>query len=265
MRALLLTIFLLSSSAFASGLHHLNVQKLNFDYTAPAGQGTVEKLDIGLSKAMDEAVAVERVGETFVARTTFLDFTWMEPWKFLFDVEALKLENLNLKASKLSHEFSLDHGSVKFKGEYKIEKMTAKCEGSSDLPDLENRLFEDCRESMIVEMDRLDIPMDFFLVDILNRLPPMPEDEAPLKNFTLTSKQGDFYMYFLAKYVLKAGLRTWGAFHYEEDFKTLVIRVDLVKFGYIPVTSTVLRELKNRIKDPRVQVDPPLIRIRMRE
>ncbi len=264
MRAFFVSLLFLSTTAFA-GLHHLNVQKLNLDYTTPAGQGTVGKLDIGLSKASEEAFTIERVGKTFVARTSFLDFTWMEPWKFLFDVEALKIESLDLSAGKNAHDLTLDHGSVKFKGEYKIEKGTLHCAGSSDLPDLENRIFEDCRESMNVEMDRLDIPMDFFLADVLNRLPPMPEDNAPLKNFTLTSKQGDFTMYFLAKYVLKAGLRTWGAFHYEDEFKTLVIRVDLVKFGYLPVTSTVMRELKNRIKDPRIQVDPPLIRIRVRE
>lgn len=263
MRALFVSLLIFSSTAFA-GLHHLNVQKLNLDYIAPQGSGTVEKLDIGLSKAADEAVTVERVGETFVARTSFLDFTWMEPWKFLLDVEALKVEGLSFTAGIQTHKLSLDHGSARFQGEYKIEKGTARCEGTSELPDLENRLLEDCRESMTVEMDRLDIPMDFFLVDVLSRLPPMPEDNAPLKNFTLSVKQGEFSLYFLAKYVLKAGLRAWGEFHYEEDLKSLVIRVDLIKFGYIPVTGPVMKELKNRIKDPRIKVEPPFIRIRMR-
>jgi hypothetical protein len=72
-------------------------------------------------------------------------------------------------------------------------------------------------------------------------------------------------MYFLATYVVKAGLRTWGNFHYEDDRKSIVIRVDLIKFGIIPVTSLVMKELKDRIKDPDVEINPPFIKIRTRE
>lgn len=263
MRTLLLTIILFSSSSYA-GLKQLGVKNLSLEYTAPKGVGSVEKIEIGLSKVVNHPLEVERIGETLVVRTPVLDFTWMEPWKFLLDAESISLFNANLSAGKGVHDVSVDQAKFRLNGEYVLKKAVAHCEGQSTLPDLEFQLLEDCRDLMKVEADRLDVPLDGFLIDILARL-PVPDEEQPLKNFTLSVKDGDFYMYFLASYVVKAGLRAWGAVHYEDDLKTMVIRVDLIKFGILPVTSIVMKELKDRIKDPRIKIDPPMVRIRMRE
>ncbi|MES2525821.1 MAG: hypothetical protein V4598_01990 [Bdellovibrionota bacterium] len=263
MRTLLLTIILFSSSAFA-GLKQLGVKNLSLEYTSPKGVGSVEKIEIGLSKSINHPLEVEKIEGTLVVRTPVLDFTWHEAWKFLLDADSISLLNANLNAGKGKHDLSVDQAKLVLGGEFNLRKAVAHCEGSSELPDLEYQLMEDCRESMKVEADRLDIPLDGFLIDILSRI-PVPDEEQPLKNFTLSVKQGDFYAYFLASYVVKAGLRTWGAFHYEDELKSMVIRIDLIKFGILPVTGIVMKELKERIKDPRIKVEPPFIRIRMRE
>lgn len=263
MRALILTIILFSTSAFA-GLRHLGVKNLTLDYTAPKGSGTVEKIDIGLSKMIDHPVTVERIAETFVVTTPMLDFTWIEPWKFLLDVEKLTVKNLNIDARKESLDAGIPVGKFHLGGEFQLKNATVHCEGKSELPDLENALLENCRDNLKAEADRFDVPLDSLLIDVLSRL-PQPQDEQPLKNFSLTVKDGDFSMYFLAQVVVKAGLRAWGAIHYEDDLKVLVVRVDLIKFGYIPVTALVLKELKDRIKDPAIKVEPPFIRVQLRE
>lgn len=263
MRLLILMTILLSSSSFA-GLKHLGVKNISLDYTAPKGVGSVEKIDIGISKYLNQTLEVERIGETLVARTPILDFTWTEPWKFLLDAESISLTNGNLSAGKGVHDLSIDLARFRLEGEYALRKGFAHCEGNSQLPLLEFQILEDCRESMKVEAERLDIPLDGFLVEVLSRFPQPPE-EQPLKYFTLNVKDGDFSLYFRTSFVVKAGLRAWGAAHYEDDFKWVVIRVDLIKFGIIPVTGLVMKELKERIKDPRIQIVPPLIRIRMEQ
>ncbi len=263
MRLLFISLMLLSFPSHA-GLDHLTIKSLSFDYAAPKGSGTIDKLQIGMSKSINEAVEVERIGDTYVARTTFLDFQWIDPWKFLFDIPKAKLTGVNLSAGNLKHSLQVPIATIDYKGEYKVLNGDAVCEGTSELPILEDRLLEDCRDSMRIEADRIDVPIDFFLVDLLSRL-PQPQEEEPLKYFTLTSKDGEFYFYFLASYVVKAGLRAWGEVHYEDELKTMVIRVDLIKFGILPITGLVMKELKERIKDPRVEVNPPLIKIRMRE
>ncbi len=263
MRLLLISLFLFSTQAFA-GLRHLGVKNLSLEYTSPNGVGSVEKLDIGLSKTLNHPLEVVRVEDTFVVKTPMLDFHWLAPWKFLLDAKKLTLNQANASAGKGKHDFSVANAKVTLNGEFSVRNAVAHCEGSSEERDIENQLLEDCREKMTAEADRLDVPLDFVLVDVLARL-PMPEEEEPLKNFTLKMEHGDFYMYFYASYVFKAGLRTWGAVHYEDELKTMVIRVDLIKFGILPVTSIVMKELRERIKDPKIEIKPPFIRIRMRD
>lgn len=263
MRLILISLILFSTQAFA-GLRHLGVKNMSLEYTSPKGVGSVEKLDIGLSKTLNHPVEVLRVEDTFVVKTPMLDFHWIEPWKFLLDVEKLSLNQANVWAGKGKHEFSVANAKVTFKGEFALRNATGLCEGTSEERDLELQVLEDCREKMIFEADRLDVPLDFVLVDVLARL-PMPEEEEPLKNLTFRMNHGDFYMYFYPSNIFKAGLRTWGALHYEDEMKTMVVRVDLIKFGVIPVTGIVMKELQSRIKDPRIEIRPPFIRVRMRE
>ena len=263
MRLLLIALILFSTQAFA-GLRHLGVKNLSLEYTSPTGVGSVEKLEVGLTKTYNHPIEIIRVEDTFVFKTPVIDLHWLAPWKFLLDAQKVTLNQANVSAGKGKHDFSVGNAKLTMKGEFALRNGVLHCEGTSELPDLEDQLLEDCREKMTAEADRLDVPLDFVLIDVLARL-PIPEEEEPLKNLTLKMEHGDFYMYFYPSNVFKAGLRTWGAVHYEDELKTMVIRVDLIKFGIIPVTSIVMKELRERIKDPRIEVKPPFIRIRMTE
>lgn len=263
MRLLFLSLLFVSTQTFA-GLRHLGVKNLSLEYTAPNGVGSVEKLDVGISKSFYHPIEVLRLEDTLVFKTPVMDLHWLAPWKFLMDAKSLTLTQANVSAGKGKHDFSVASAKLTLSGEFSLQNGIVHCVGTSELPELEDQLLEDCREKMSVEADRLDVPLDLFLIDILSRL-PQPEEEEPLKNFTLKMEQGDFYMYFLASYVFKAGLRTWGAMHFEDELKTMVIRVDLIKFGFLPVTGAVMKELQDRVKDPRIEIKPPFIRIRVKE
>ena len=263
MRLLFIILFLFSSQAFA-GLRQLGVKNLSLDYTSPSGTGTVEKLEIGLSKTFNHPLEVTRLEDTFLVKTPMLDFHWLAPWKFLFEAQKLTLSQANISAGKGKHDFSVANAKLTMNGEFTLRNGVAHCEGSSEQSDLENQLLEDCRANMTAEADRLDVPLDSILVDVLARL-PMPEEEEPLKNLTFRMQNGNFYMYFYPGNLFKAGLRTWGAVHYENELKTMVVRVDLIKFGILPVTAIVLRELRQRVNDPRIELKPPFIRIRIKE
>lgn len=252
-----------SLSAFG-GLRHLTVENLNLEYAAPRGTGTVDKIAVGLKSKSPHELSVERIDETLVVTTPLLEFTWIEPWKFLLEAEKVSLKGGFIKAGKGSLVATAREAKIDLKGVTSVKNLEANCRGFSEATDLENELLEICRESLEASADRFDVPLDLALFDVLSRL-PMPEEENPYKNFTLKVKQGDFYLYFLAQVVVKAGLRAWGAIHYEDELKTLVVRVDLIKFGVLPVTNIVLRELRERIKDPRVEIKPPFIRVRIRE
>lgn len=263
MRLFFLALIFISTQTFA-GLRHLDVKNLSLEYTAPQGVGSVEKLDVGISKSFNHPIEVLRVEDTLVFKTPVIDLHWLAPWKFLLDAKAVTLNEANVSAGKGKHDFTVANAKLTLSGEFSLRNGVVHCEGTSELPELEDQLLEDCREKMTVEADRLDVPLDTLLIDILSRL-PQPDEEEPLKNFTLRMEQGDFYMYFLASYVFKAGLRTWGAMHFEDDLKTMVIRVDLIKFGILPVTGAVMKELTDRVKDPRIEIKPPFIRIRVKE
>lgn len=264
MRSIFIMMILVSSSAFA-GLRHLGVQNLTLDYTAPKGSGSVEKIDIGLSKFLAHPLEVERIAETLVVTTPMLNFTWIEPWKFLLDAEKVSLVSATVDAHQKKLDATVAQAKLSLNGDYGLTNATVHCEGTSDLPDLDQALLEDCRENLAVEADRFDVPIDLALIDVLSKLPQPDDEERPLKNFTLSVKDGEFYMYFLAQVVVKAGLRAWGEMHYEDNLKILVIRVDLIKFGYLPVTSIVMKKLQEAIKDPHVKIEPPFIRFQLRD
>jgi hypothetical protein len=262
MRLLLVLILLVPTLSFA-GLEKLTINNLNLDYVSPKGTGTVDKVEVGVSKEFSQPVEVEKLEDSLLLRTGVVEFQWMKPWSPLMLLEKIQVENVTLKSGHLAHALVIPKGTITYKGDYKILNGSAYCEGTSEQADIENRVLEDCRENMKVEADRFDVPFDFFLIDLLAKL-PQQDEEQPLKNFTLTVKDGDFYMYALVNYVVKAGLRTWGAIHYEDDLNTMVIRVDTIKFGYIPVTNMVMKELKERIKSPDIKVEPPFIRIKIK-
>ena len=263
MTMLLLAIISLFTPAIA-GLEKIHIEKVNLDYVSPKGAGEFEKLNLELAMLPGPyPMDVEKVGGNYVIRTPMIDLTWTRPGRFLLGLQNLILANFNADVGGKTHAVVAEKIFFNKEGDgaYRLHNLMAKCEGSSTQRKLHHRAFEDCNESMKVEMTKLEVPVDFFLLNIIKSLPLAPRViDGPLNDFYLTSRKGDFYLYFLARYVVTASLRVWGKWHFENDFKTAVLKVNLIKFGILPVTGTVMKELKKANKDPRIKIDPPFIR-----
>ena len=262
MRSLFLLTLLVSSTAFAS-FEKLNVKNLDLDYKAPHGSGTVEKVGIGMS--LDEGtfpIEINRTENSFELTSPYVDFTWYRPLKFIYDVEELVTKKASTALGTDVHFIESEYVSLKNKsGEYKAEKLKLTCDGDAK-GEFEVRLMEDCRNNLDLTIKKIDVPVDFF-VKLIESIPqmPAPDMDMPGDNVVGSIKKGDFYLQVYIKYVFYAGLRAWGHVQFENDRKVVAMRVDTIKFGYLPVTGTVMKKLQEIIKSPDVKIDPPWIRI----
>lgn len=265
MRSLLILLPLIALNAFA-GFEKLTIKNLDLEYAVPYGAGTVEKVGIGMSLEPEAfPVEINRTENSFDLTSPYVDFTWYRPLKFVYDIEQLVTKKTSAAIGTDLHYVESDYLMVKPDkdgGEYKAEKLNAICDGNAT-GEVEVRLLEDCRKKLDLTIKKIDVPVDFFLRRIVEDLPqiPAPEADMPADHVVAKINDGDLYLQLYIKYVFYAGLRTWGHVQYENDHKVVAIRVDQIKFGYLPVTSVVMKKLKEVIKSPDVKIDPPWIRI----
>lgn len=270
MKALLFLALLTASTAFA-GLDRLSIQNLNFDYTKPYGRGEVDKIGITFStKAMQGPYPVEirRTDTDLVLTSPFVDINWSDPWGFIHDLEHLAVSKVGAQFGTKEHTAGLEHAKVtpKGMGEFSLSTLALKCSGASAARQIEDRIMDDCLEKLGLTISKLEVPLDFFMAQIVKDLPeqePLAPEARPADNFSLNVVKGDFSMQVYTRVVFYAGLRAWGHVSQEEDHNVIVVRLDKVKFGYIPLTTIVLRELKKRLKHPNVTIDGNIIRIKI--
>jgi hypothetical protein len=260
----LITFFILTSS-YGADFEKITVENLDLEYKAPYGSGTVDRVGIGLGLAPENyVIAINRTEDAFELTSPYVDFTWRNPVKFIFDLEALTTRKTNAALGTKTHFIDSEFVMIKpeGRGEYKAELIKGLCEGKAR-GSFEMRLLEDCRNKLDLTIRRIDVPTDFILYKLLEDLPPLPgsDEDVPGDYVIAKINNGDLFLQVYIKYVFYAGLRTWGHVRFEDDHKTLAIRVDQIKFGYLTVTKLVMSKLKEIIKNPDVKVDPPWIRI----
>ena len=106
MRAFLLILITFSMNAIA-GFDKLTVQNLDLEYLGPYGKGTVERVGIGMSFATEPYdVEVNRTDDAFELTSPYLDFTWNDPLKFVYDIEILntKVYVVFVQAFPIEHQ-----------------------------------------------------------------------------------------------------------------------------------------------------------------
>ncbi len=256
--------FLFSSLAFAS-LQKINIKNLDLNYVYPQGSGTFEKLQIGIKSFNEPTYPVDVIREesSFLLTTPFVDFTWLNPVKFIHDLASFETRKLGATLDKKDHAVVAE--GLKFNpqgmGEFSLEKFLLLCSGISEKPRIEERLIEDCQKSLTAKIEKIVAPVNLFVPD----LPEVFEEseELPGSDFILNIKEGDFDLGVRIKYYLRAYVSAWGNLTLENDNNLAVIRVDKIKYGYLPVTTLVLNQIRSRINNPNIEVDPPYIRIKL--
>lgn len=261
-----LLLFFTTSFAFAR-LERITVQTLDLDYAAPYGRGMAEKVGIGIGIAPESfPIDVIRTENSFDLISPYVEFSWMNPLKFIYDLQSVSSRKLSASLGAQNHTVTAESVTVvpKKGGEYKADLLDAKCAGDFKGP-FDVRLLEDCRKSLYLTIKRVEVPTDFFLYQVLEELPKLPGTfEIPGDNVIASIDEGNFYLQVYVKYWFYAGLRSRGHVQYENNYQTVAIRVDQVKFGYLIVTNMVMEKLKEVIKSPDVVIDPPWIRIDVR-
>lgn len=263
--SLLISLLFLIPLSFAS-LETISIKNLNMNYLKPFGQGEVEKVTIGLSLVqVPYPVEVERVEKGFAVRSQYLDLTWYEPFVLAHDMEEFHTKALSLDGGIKKHSLSAEKLGLRPANQdqvFTLEQVSLLCDGVSEEKDFEDRLLADCLKFLELRIKQLDVPTDFILVEIMNKLPRVPEEvDIPANAVKVNISEGNFFLEAYLKYYFYAGLRAWGHVSHDVYQKQIVMKVDRIRFGYLPVTSIVMNKLKELIKSPKVQIDPPYIRI----
>lgn len=265
MKTLLLLLVLISMTAHA-GFEKISVEKLDLDYAAPFGTGMVARVGIGMGlKTIPYPLEITRTENSFELVTPYVDFTWLHPLKIIYDIEALTLSNTSAALGTKTHFVESDSIMLKTKGNnvYKAQKLKLSCEGFAE-GSFDVRLLEDCRQKMQVTIKKVDVPVDFFLNELVRDLPVPPQQDMDMAgdNVIFNMNEGNFALQMYMKFGVYAGVRVRGHMQYENGRDTVAIRVDQIKFGYLPVTSLVMNKLKEMVEGPEIKIDPPWIRIR---
>jgi len=261
-----LFVFLLLSSAYAS-LEKIHIKNLDLDYVIPHGTGVMEKLSIGVStfKAGTYPVEIFRRDKTFEITSQFVDFEWLNPLAFVHDLQKANTQKLSLDLDYKTASMTAESLIVtpKTDKEFTLNLVDFKCEGLSVHEDPLDRLKEDCLLSLKARASYLELPFEV-MKSVGDELPDEETEaglEMPASDFLLNVEKGDFYSHVRIKYLIRAYLKLWGHVQYENEGKTLAVRVDSIKFGVLPVTTLVMNTLRREINSPAVKIDPPWIRI----
>lgn len=252
--------------AWAS-LEKIHIKNLDLTYAYPQGAGEFEGLSIGVSKHASQPVEIIRREEAFEIISSLVSFEWMRPFPFVHNVQEIKTQKFNLKLG-LGESFS-EGEMIHFRGEktgdFSFENYGLKCSGPSVDRDPLERIKSDCVNSLIFKAQRMELPFNF-LQNISEQLPDMDTEselDMPADNLSVVVDKGELYGHIRIKYLVRAYLKFWGRVQYENEGKTLAIRLDTVRFGILPVTSIVLKAIANQVNNPDVKVDPPWVRINL--
>lgn len=270
---LIFTLPLLAQSEFAPTpiIKRISVENFNLNYEFPHGTGVFTKISARgrVSPLYTGSFPFElnlTEEPAFILSTEAFELVWENPPAVLSQVNKIVTENLNVSTQNNEHGLSVDkliYGPDK-KENYEFKQITFKCLGSSTVVELKPRVFEDCKErldSVIVKMD------DFFLryiLSILGKVPlPDGSTESMVNDLEISVTKGKLSIDYAVRYVISTALRIRGTLSYENDYNTIVVKVASMKYGIIPVTTLVMNQLKARIKNPRVKITPPWIRIQL--
>lgn len=259
-----LFIFLINPAI--AGFQQIEIRNLDFHYVYPLGEGELEKLTIGMSLfGGPSPVKVERTSDSFLVSSSLVDFEWIDPFPFVHNVQELKVIKLSALLGKGGHGVVADSLSfiAENLGEFSSEGLKANCQGNSTHPDLENRIVLDCFQRMRLEVSKLALPFDFFST-LLTGIEYQPDstDEIPLGDFSFSNNEGEFQTALKVKFLISAYVRAVGFVKYDVSNSIVGIRIDQIKYGILPITDLVMKELERRINNPKITIDPPWIYIK---
>lgn len=268
MKKILILSLLLCMPAFAS-LEQISAENLDLTYHNPSGRGEFEKLKIGVNLTSERfPVTIERREDAFDLITPFVDFSWLRPAKFVHNMEAIETTKLSASLGKGNEHFVKAEMLMirpEARGEYKARNLDVKCQGEGK-GRIEDRLLSACLNHLELYIKNVVLSPDFILYKVLSEIfPSLDVADYTGELLRLNVNEGKYNLQVYVKYGVRAGVRAHGKMEFQEDGKVFGIKIDQIRFGYLPITSMVMKKLKEEIKSPNIEVAPPWIRIKLEE
>lgn len=261
----LFLIMLFVSSAWAK-LETIQIKNLDLQYLAPYGSGELEKLSLGISlvEAPRYPVEIFRRDNSFEITSPFVTFEWLRPYPFVHNMKEISVKTFFLLLGEKEHHMKGENLVLTMENGLNLvlNQFDFNCAGPSVFLDPIERIKEDCIQNLSAQAKKIELPFDI-VKSVSNAMPDEDTDalDMPADDFSLSIDKGQFSGSLKIKILFKAYLKFRGFIHHDLPSGTTAIRMDSVKFGVLPVTSIVFKVLKEQIKDPRIKIDPPWIRI----
>ena len=264
----ILLAFFFSLSLYAQEINKIFLEDVNLEYVAPKGTGTLERISLGFGKGKalgPYPVEVTMEEKAILVQSPIVDLTWEDYPPFLASIRKLSTEKLNASVSKKEHYLKAYNiaFSPAVNQNYGLRGVSAHCQGESLNNNLLYRVMDDCRQSLSVSVTKINGSLMRYVLDVLSDPPENLVEELGPNDLEASIKEGNFFFNLGVKFIIRARARAWGEIFYENDYKTIAIRIDQVKYGIVPITWIVLNQMRSRIKHPNVKVTPPWIRINL--
>jgi hypothetical protein len=266
MKSIFVFLFLIFSELAQADLKFIEGKNLNFYYIFPQGYGEIENLKISLSKKAPGPVAFEinALRPGFSIDLPFFQLEWNGEVALLEQVKELKVKSSKIVLNKAKHEALLEEVELSHEllQKMSMRKLVAFCEGLSVAQDLGVRLVEDCFQNSKMTIKEFYLPLGRVIIgDIIQGLPDQSDEDIQAVPYDVEweSKQGNFFLGAKVKLLVKSRVKIKGHWSVDREKKVLAVRLDEVKYGILPITDTVFKELKERLKGPKFEVKKPYI------
>ncbi len=260
-------LVLLCSFLANAELKSIESKNLNFYYLHPSGFGEIEQLKINLKKQIipgPVTFEITALRPGFSIDLPFFQLQWTGEEPILEQVKELRVKSSHIVLNTSKHEAILEEVDLvhELLKKMSIRKMNASCTGVSVSQDLEIRLLEDCLSESKLTIKEFYLPLGRVIIgEIIEGLPDQSDEDIASvpHDVEWESKQGSFFLGAKIKLLVRSRVKVKGHWNVDQLNKELVIRLDEVKFGILPITELVFKELEDRLKDPKITVKKPFI------
>jgi|GEM_PF-5328689 len=253
--------------AYSLDIQSLNVDLQELQFKGDKGNGLVRSLEVEMNEKNMLAspaypIQIIKTGSVIKIKTLGITMTWNDIPSWLQGSVDLDLTNTQIYLGIANdHSFKLETLNLNQPelGSVTIRGIEATCQNSLRRRPLIKQLPQDCLKKANIKASELNIPMlnNFLSAILVNQSTPQVAN-----NILVDVEDNKYQLSLNPSIVLGPGVYSYGEVEEFDDVKkTIKLRIDSVKFGYLPITPIVFKELKKRLPPEKFKVERPYIYI----
>lgn len=265
MKVLLVTA-LFSSLAYGQ-VSQVDIKNFNFNYSAPAGEGTADSFSYQQKLEEAQKVYVQKNGEDFDIHLEGVenrDFTFKNPPSLIKDAQSIKLSAFNLA---FQDKLTLSMNSAAFNSpdkDLEMKNLTLGCDRVATFTEVMDQVISGCVQKMSVKTSNFSSAGAKSIEQAFMKAFDEGHDEdkaaVGVKNLDLKIAAGKLTLSAEIKAQISGTAKASGTVSYAVSTKKLTVKLSEVKFGILDVTSKVFDELEKQ-ESANLQVSKPYIYI----